>query len=169
MAEVAAFLFALATLIGAKPVVEQPAGSMMWSFKPLAQVIEEFKAKSVTCTRCVFTPEVPYGERYLKRYKFLGADWVKDLHVQCACPRNEHKPLARVDNNGAVTGDKNALRESQAYPARLGHFVVSRCFGFCNETSPLSGNWKRPKSSSEEMGSETKKCKKETSWKTLAV
>ena len=34
MALIAAFLYALAMLIGAKPIIEQPAGSVMFSFAP---------------------------------------------------------------------------------------------------------------------------------------
>ena len=35
MATIAAFLYAIAMLIGAKPIIEQPAGSVMFSFAPL--------------------------------------------------------------------------------------------------------------------------------------
>eukprot|EP00438_Fugacium_kawagutii_P031810 Skav203281 [mRNA] locus=scaffold324:220509:221465:+ [translate_table: standard] len=153
MALMAAFLYALAMLIGAKPVVEQPAGSMMFRLKPLEKVIEAFKAKSTTCVRCAYTPDEEYGNRFLKRYKFLGESWVKCLHTKCSCPDKKHATMVKVDKAGGVTGNLKALKESQSYPKALGRFVVQTFLEKAMENPPVpvhcslassSSSWKRP-------------------------
>ena len=146
MALIAAFLYALAMLIGAKPVIEQPSGSMMFRFRALADVIQEFKAKSVTCVRCAFTPGVTYGQRFLKRYKFLGEAWVAGLHTKCQCPGGQHADMVKRGKNGSVTGNLEALKASQSYPDKLGEFVVStlKKSQVPVQSSTVSSSWKRP-------------------------
>ena len=108
MATIAAFLYAVAMLIGAKPIIEQPAGSIMFSFSPLKRVIDVFEGVSTTCARCAFTPAVDYGKRFLKRYKFVGGSWVKPLHTKCLCPKcpggQQHASMVTIGQKGDVTG-----------------------------------------------------------------
>lgn len=153
MALMAAFLYAVGMLIGARPVVEQPAGSMMFRLKPLEKIIQEFKAKTATCVRCAFTPTVDYGSRFLKRYKFLGESWVKCLHTKCSCPDKKHAAMVKTDTAGGVTGDLKALKGSQAYPKKLGGFVIKTFLKKSQEalhddvpvhSSSVSTSWKRP-------------------------
>lgn len=156
MAMIAAFFYALAVLMDVKPVIEQPSGSMMFRLPVVAKVVEEFKAQASTCARCAFTPGVRFGTRFLKRYKFMGQDWVKTLHTKCKCPCRKHGSMVRVGKRGEVTGNLKALKESQAYPPKLGEFVVKRFMKTlgqqrstvpvqCSTVSP-SSSWKRPPS-----------------------
>ena len=147
MAMIAAFFYALAMLMDVSPVMEQPSGSMMFRLPLVAKVVEEFKACSSTCVRCAFTPGVRFGTRFLKRYKFMGQDWVKTLHTKCNCPGRKHSSMVRIGKRGDVTGDQMALKESQAYPPKLGAFVVKRFMKTMGEqTSAVSpsSSWKRP-------------------------
>lgn len=178
MASIASFFYALAMLIGAKPVVEQPSGSMMFSFQPLKKVIQEFKAQSVTCVRCAFTPGVRYGERFLKRYKFLDEGWVKGLHTKCHCPDQKHASLVTVGKKGDVTGKQKALKESQAYPMKLGEHVVHTylnavdCAGGSSTVGSsqlgAASSWKRPAAAQEldQQATDPKRIKTHSmSWK----
>ena len=152
VALIAAFFYALAMLIGCKPVMEQPSGSMMFRLPIVAKVVAEFKAKSATCVRCAFTPGMKYGTRFLKRYKFVGQDWVKHLHTKCTCPDKKHVSMVSVGRKGDINGNLKALKESQSYPPKLGEFVVNK---WMEETAdpvhcgsvrfPVpSSSWKRP-------------------------
>ena len=124
MACIAAFLYAVAMLRGAHPVIEQPAGSIMFRYKPLAKVLNTFGHDVVTCARCHFQVNADLGQRFLKRFKFVGEAWVHSLHQKCTCPGGIHKALVMEDANGGVTGDSKLLKESQSYPRLLGKWVV---------------------------------------------
>ena len=124
MASIAAFLYAVAMLRGVHPVIEQPAGSIMFRYKPLANVLNIFQHWVATCARCHFQVDTALGQRFLKRYKFVGEEWVKSLQQNCTCPGAIHKALVRYDNSGGVSGDTKFLKESQSYPRLLGKWVV---------------------------------------------
>ena len=160
MASMAAFLFAVAILTGVHPVVEQPAGSIMFRFQPLKKVIDAFKATHTTCARCAFTPDVEYGARLLKRYKFLGESWVSTLHTKCTCAGRQHRSMVTVGAQGnqkTVTGKADVLKESQAYPANMGKWVVDQYLQKDAVPCPLSSvHWKTP---------ELKKRPVSSSWK----
>ena len=170
MALIAAFFYALAMLIGAKPVVEQPCGSMMFRFRALANVIAEFKAKSVTCVRCAFTPDETYGQRFLKRYKFLGEPWVAGLHTKCQCPGGQHAEMVKHGKNGSITGKLEALKASQSYPDKLGEFVVETWKkSLCPvQGSTVMSSWKRPAAHSAQGSAKRAKIGA-SSWKTPTI
>ena len=171
MALIAAFLYAIAMLIGAKPIIEQPAGSVMFSFAPLKKVIEIFQGTSTTCARCAFTPGVNYGKRFLKRYKFVGGSWVKPLHTRCTCPKcpggQQHASMVTIGKKGDVTGKQKALKESQSYPTKLGEFVVHTVLSDQEPAVPcslssfsLSSQWKKPQAGGDlEVSNKAKRAK----------
>jgi hypothetical protein len=63
-ATVAAFLFALASLRGVLPVLENPAGSVIFCFPMLELVLSYFSVAKSICCRCAFATE-----RMGKRWK----------------------------------------------------------------------------------------------------
>ena len=83
-ASVAAFLYALACLRGILPVVENPAGSLIFRFPTLESVIAFFSTGSALCCRCAFAAE-RMGKRFKKAYKLVGHAWVKHLCAPCKC------------------------------------------------------------------------------------
>ena len=108
----AGFLYAVAMLRGVHPVIEQPEGSIMFRYKPLAKVLTCFHYYAAICARCHFQVDAAMGQRVLKRCKFGGELWVKSLHQKCTCPDGLHKPLVRKGQNGSVSGDTKLLKES---------------------------------------------------------
>ena len=53
--------------------------------------------------------------------------WVLQLACKCQCPGRQHKPLATVKTvrgKRKVTGLKQALKYSSAYPAKMGIAVI---------------------------------------------
>ena len=124
MAEVAAFLFIIAVSRGVHAFLENPAGSMMFSylrehFEPLHPLL----ATSIA-DRCHYSDE-PMGERFLKPFKFLASGrWIHHVNGRCACVPQKHIELMKVDDKGRVSGTP-ALKASQAYPRRLGEALVS--------------------------------------------
>lgn len=129
MASIAAFLYAVAMLRKVRPVIEQPAGSIMFRFKPIETVFNAFGHCVATCARCAFQIEAPFGARFLKRYKFAGESWVQSLRQKCECPNGDHKALVKVDEKSSkttVSGDQALLKESQSYPPLMGKWVVDK-------------------------------------------
>ena len=121
-ASVAAFLYALACLRGILPVVENPAGSLIFRFPALQSVVAFFSAGSAVCCRCVFANE-RMGRRFKKAYKLVGHVWVKHLCAPCKCKGGLHCSLVYwAVRHGKVhfSGRKELLRESAAYPPRKG-------------------------------------------------
>lgn len=125
-ASVAAFLFALASLRGVLPIIENPAGSMIFRFPLLASVLTFFSAGKAICCRCAFAAE-RMGKRWRKAYKLVGHAWVTHLSAPCKCRSGMHCSLVhRIMKNNSVktTGCKDLLRASAAYPPRMGKFVI---------------------------------------------
>ena len=86
MALMAGFLYAVAMLRGVHPVIEQPEGSIMFRYKPLAEVLQCFHYCVATCARCHFQADAAVGQRFLKLFKFEGELWVKSLRQKCTGP-----------------------------------------------------------------------------------
>ena len=105
-ASIAAFLYAVAMLRKVRPVIEQPAGSIMFRFKPIETVFNAFGHCVATCARCAFQIEAPFGARFLKRYKFAGESWAQSLR---------HKALVKVDEKSS----KTTVSGDQASPTHL--------------------------------------------------
>lgn len=124
MAEVAAFLLVVAIARGVHACIENPAGSMLFSF--LREHFEPFQP--ILCTsiadRCRYSEE-PMGERPRKPYKFLASGrWIHGVNGRCQCVPKKHLELMKVNANGRTSGTP-ALRASQAYPRALGEALVS--------------------------------------------
>lgn len=128
MAEIAAFLFLIAALRGVHAVIENPAGSMMFSYEAFATACGLWRER--------FWAVVPYcsfstanlGERLGKRFKLMGTHpWVRRLALPCLCPGRVHKALHTlkfVNGKRRVTGCKQALKDSAAYPPNMGTAII---------------------------------------------
>ena len=144
MGEMAAFLFAVAWARGAHVVLENPPASHLWDYLPVKRVLEAINSHTplhhIVTYRCAFD-DAPHGERYLKPYKFLGSgSWLERARRSCDCPDRRHRELA-VSHDGAVSGIRDRLAESAAYPPRLGAAIVnawvSTVDGTVGEAPPL--------------------------------
>ena len=125
-ATVAAFLFALASLRGVLPVLENPAGSVIFHFPMLELVLSYFSVAKSICRRCCFAT-ARMGKRWKKAYKLVGDAWVTNLAAPCRCKNGLRCSLVRrvVRNNShTTTGRKDLLRGSAAYPIKMGKFVI---------------------------------------------
>ena len=125
-ASVAAFVYALACLRSILPIVENPVGSLIFRFPALQLVTAFFSAGGAVCCRCAFASE-RVGKRFKKAYKLVGHAWVRRLCAPCKCKSGLHCPLVhRIVRHGKVhtCGRKELLRQSAAYPPRMGKFVI---------------------------------------------
>ena len=78
---------------------------------------------SAVCNRCVFD-DTPDGQRLSKKYKFFSnAPWITALQCPCTC-WGDHISLTTY-KDGQITGKPELLKESEAYPARLGEELVN--------------------------------------------
>ena len=96
MAEMAAFLFAVAVLRGAQAVIENPSSSMMFNYEVVKTAWEAVLPKRfwAVLPHCHFT-QAPFGQRFGKLFKLMGSHpWVQRLSYKCRCPGRVHKPLA---------------------------------------------------------------------------
>ena len=76
---------------------------------------------------CAFSEE-PFGKRVKKPYKFLATgDWIQTVARKCTCPGKRHMQLM-TDIGGKKTGNRELLKESQAYPDSLGEALVEAWF-----------------------------------------
>ena len=132
MAKAAAFLFLVAIARNVHAYIENPAGSMIFRYMRemglLCATQFPFLASVVT-HRCVWDTQTPYFNRYMKPYKFMATgSWITAVAQKCKCPTpqsgTKHLPLVKLSSNGGRTGLKEALKESQAYPAALGAALV---------------------------------------------
>lgn len=122
-AEVACFFLFLAVARGVHAWIEQPAGSMMFSYLDGALKLLPFLV-SICTPRCFYSRE-PLGKRFFKKYKFLATgDWIVQIAADCPCGKRGHQPLMSTDADGKKTGIRSSMRESQVYPADLGIALV---------------------------------------------
>ena len=137
LAEVAAFLWALATLRGATAVLENPTSSVIFYYGPVSSVLGTFQVTYTRCDRCCFS-DAPMGTRWWKPFTFAGARWPRHLQRLCECPGRTHQPLCRTA--AGKTSGTPALRASQAYPLALGEWVieVGAAHGSCSQPCPAS-------------------------------
>lgn len=119
MANVATFLLMLAIARGVHAYMENPAGSMIFSYLKEHLQPLDCLLRTSTANRCHYSDE-PMGERYFKPYKFVATGaWIRGVSGRCECNPRKHRLLMQADGHGRVSGTP-ALRESQAYPKRLG-------------------------------------------------
>lgn len=129
-AQMACFFFFLAYAWEIEACIENPAGSSIFSF------LEQWTSKlpdlvTSCCPRCAFAVE-PIGQRMKKPFKFLAtARWISWMSTyKCPCGKAEHAQCMEKDDQGKVTGNQARLRESQAYPKKLGAALIeSWCRG----------------------------------------
>ena len=123
-AEVAGFFLFLAVARGVHAWIEQPAGSMLFSYLEGALHLLPFLVAACT-PRCFYSRE-PLGERFFKKYKFLATGrWILNIVEQCPCNDLGHKLLMTVSPTGKKTGIKKNMVASQVYPRALGEALVS--------------------------------------------
>ena len=130
-AQVASFLFALATALGIYAVIENPIGSFLFRYIQPFLVSQVSTFYTITY-RCAWDVDTPTGQRMLKGYKFLaavGSTWVQQLQRSCSCPggikKGNHIPLMIVSEDGKSSGNRPVMQQSQAYPRELGKAIVS--------------------------------------------
>jgi hypothetical protein len=124
MANIGAFLMAVASARGVEVCLENPAASMIFRYPPLAQVLEKLEVVTVTTDQCCFSSK-PYGQRFLKKFKLVATGtWVCRMSKNCRCPGGLHEHLMSVNETGQVSGTK-FLKLSQAYPPKFGEAVVA--------------------------------------------
>ena len=152
MADMAAFLFAVAVLNGAHAVIENPAGSMIFNYEVAATAWEAVWPKRfwAVLPHCRFST-APYGSRVLKKFKLMGSHQsVEQLACKCRCPGRKHRPLATtkvVNGKRTVTGCKQALKDSAAYPAKMGIAIINAWIHSSQTVElhgPRSHGWKVP-------------------------
>jgi len=163
MGEMAAFLFAVAWARGAHVVLENPPASHLWDYLPVKRVLEAINSHTplhhIVTYRCAFD-DAPHGERYLKPYKFLGSgSWLERARRSCDCPDRRHRELA-VSHDGAVSGIRDRLTESAAYPPRLGAAIVNAWASTVDGTVDTSGEAPPPRAPS----TPTKASRRAASW-----
>lgn len=124
MADMAAFFMALASSRGVEVCLENPAGSMIFRYPPLVEVLAGLKVVMTTTDQCWFSSK-PFGKRWQKKFKLAATGtWIFRMSRSCRCPGGVHEPLMTTNENGAVTGTKQ-LKLSQAYPPKFGESVVA--------------------------------------------
>ena len=122
-AQIACFFLYLCVAREVHAVIENPAGSMLFSY--LRPHLAPLRFLSTVCTpRCAFSSEA-LGLRFLKKFKFLATGtWVQSMARECPCQGLGHAPLMSVDAQGRRTGIAEAMRQSQAYPVQLGAAMI---------------------------------------------
>jgi hypothetical protein len=122
MANIAAFFLAVAVARGVHCSMENPAGSLMFSFLAPTLRLFPFLVAGIA-DRCAYSEE-PFGERFKKPYKFMATgDWIRAMARKCSCPNKEHAHLM-TDVDGKKTGNLSLMKASQAYPDALGVALV---------------------------------------------
>ena len=132
MAEIAMFLFAVAIARGVYAAMENPAGSMLFTY--LQKHSDNLGNLTVQCAdRCA------YGGNYFKKYKFLAAgSWVCDVDGRCSCDKGSHTPLMITGPQGQRTGDKTHMKQSQSYPVELGRAIYKAWHRVAQASVPSS-------------------------------
>ena len=94
-------------------------------------VIDILKPTFAIVARCPFDAR-DYGQRWLKKFKFMGEGWTSRLRKKCSCPNGVHAPLVlkvMVRAKGKtkkvnVAGKKGELVMSGTFPPNLGRWIV---------------------------------------------
>ena len=123
MADIAAFLMCVAVARHVHCCIENPAGSMLFTY--LSPITSLFPGLDFgTADRCAYDTK-PLGQRSKKPYKFLtSGPWLRPGLRKCTCPGSAHESLMVANDRDQVTGRTALLRASAAYPAALGEAIV---------------------------------------------
>ena len=127
MARPSAFLTMVAALRDVRVGLENPVGSKIFKYGPVAKVTAAWEMCRATSPRCPFSTE-PYGQRWLKTYEFWATGpWIRRVHAPCVCPGREHYATVQrkrgPDGKEAVTGIAESLVGSAEYPPALGRRI----------------------------------------------
>lgn len=126
MAQVSAFFMLLAARRAIYAAMENPAGSTIFNFAPVRNILEALQVVYQTTDSCAFSP-VAYGKRSLKRFKIAGSGpWIHGISRKCRCPfkgADTHAELMRTGPDGRVSGTP-ALKASQAYSKSFGAHII---------------------------------------------
>ena len=146
MAEMAAFLFLVAVARGVHAVIENPAASMMFGYEVFADTCGFWpKVFWAVLPHCRYSMEA-FGSRLGKKFKLMCSHaWVLQLACKCQCPGRKHRQLHTVKTvrgKRAVTGLKQALKDSAAYPRKMGIAVIQ---AWMNKANPTTSQGPRSK------------------------
>ena len=116
---------------GVHCLVENPHGNYFWKYGPVASTLESLNAIHAKVDRCRFV--TGRGSKFKKVYNFAScSQFVAELQrFTCRCKRAHERMTTRkcVEVSGVkkvmVTGIKDKLKESAAYPAKLGQEIVN--------------------------------------------
>jgi len=123
-AQVAMFLFTLATERGASAVMESPADSMIFNYEPVRAGLAARTTHVQIADGCAYSRK-KFGLRSRKAYKFVASDpWISKVALRCKCPNGVHVELMTMNAEGQVTGTHH-LKASQAYPPAMGTAIIS--------------------------------------------
>lgn len=124
MADIGAFFMSLASSRGVEACIENPAGSMLFKYPPLLNVLEVLKVTTIVTDACCFS-HLPFGKRFLKPFKLAATGtWICRMKRTCRCPGGVHERLMVIDENGSISGT-HLLKASQAYTKRFAESVVN--------------------------------------------
>jgi hypothetical protein len=167
MAKAAAFLLCLALARSVHAFLENPASSCLFNYlQPTLSLIPGLHF-AIT-DRCCWSTE-PFGQRYKKPWKFLSTGRWLALGQRCKCPSSvsggeaAHLSLVYLDAKGRRCGNRSALKDSGAYPAKLGRALIDSWMAalpVCLEMSasvtlPVAPRERRPHVSKAAGASET--------------
>jgi hypothetical protein len=124
-------LYSVAFARGVDVVLENPSSSTIFMYGPLVDVLATIgpdQKSTAVCPHCAHSA-AQMGSRYGKKFKFLGtADWIAKLARKCKCPGRQHVKLVTEsfrDGVRKVTGRSAFLKDSAAYPAKLGRAIIA--------------------------------------------
>lgn len=123
-AQVAIFLFTLATLRKASAVMENPAGSMIFNYEPVRAGLAACSTHIQIADGCAYSRK-KLGLRSRKAYKFVASEsWISKVGLRCKCHNGSHLELMTTNAEGQVSGTPH-LKASQAYPPAMGTAIVN--------------------------------------------
>ena len=128
MADVATFFYLTALMRNVHAVIENPPGSTLFKYGPLADALKNAPKHTATCSHCVFS-DAPYGMRFGKKFKMTCTSrWILKLARTCKRPNKKHLFCVKAKYKGGVrkvTGIVDRLRASASYPRRMGEAIVA--------------------------------------------
>ena len=156
IARTAFWLFILAICRGVHACLENPSGSMLFSYmmnyiEKLRNAVSRLAAQQPPCQqlrpqyflvdRCSFVSQRP---TFKKTYKFLcSSDWFSPAVKRCNCPSGEHLQLMnqvpRGDGSFKINGTKY-LKGSGLYPQALGESIVAAWLQYLSRPISTSCN-----------------------------
>ena len=139
LARVALMLFLLGYVRGCIVVLENPSGNLFWRL-PFIERLWKFipTMASAVCHRCAFTKPGP--NHYKKPFRIVSPTLaVEGMSRDCECKTKTcHQSLVTVkatDKKVQRTGKSKALKDSGAYPKKMGIFLVKAWINYCQQIS----------------------------------